>query len=1141
MLEHCSGSDSARKSSVSNYKAATAALSRIADGAMPNATPGLVQALLDNDADVCFVRRKSANLFKKMMGKNQEDVRGDLLERATLNCSSSILLPLMLKADEPSLDRALPIAMSQNDDEKVTMLRIKGADAGPLCEQFIRSIDSGAGGMVKSLVSGFKGACQKCRDDGLVRAAKLGFGSIVQILLNNGADVDFGNGTALMATIENGWDAIATTIISHQAMSSHHDLLDKAVLHSYNYGRPRVLEECLKAGAQGPATGITLIHTIRKEQHELAETLVRYGASIEYNEAESLATAIGTGKPELLRILLSGKPTQSSIAAAFHEVTKISDIRVAQRMVELLILAGLRGDHVNDMLVRSLDGVSMVGDEQSRYELLDLLLRKGGADVNSYDGRPLALAAARGWVKILELLISCRPQVTSLRNALEPAMRVDDPGSRMHGIELILAGTKGNTSATEHLKAAGLALAARSQRLDILEHLVQSGLSTPSINAGFAEAISGGGNLFKPKGLEIIQFFLQHGVSGSLVDEAFCQAVRLFESNAIQLLADSADPAAVNKALRGLIEYSDDWHAPDERNNWLVEELLELGANGEAVSFALVRAIQAYVSGRGSEVLVDTLLGSGAADVNYNNAEALKIAARAGNASLLRKLATEGATRETLTQVFAEAVAVELEEDTVLGLIDALILDQDNAEGHPDFCTVLPGRSPPIIECLIAHPESVKLVTRLAQLGCDLEAQCDTVLFQYAEPVAVLMWSLKVGSLVSGLAIEALIDAKGENNPQPLLCDRIAHLATANVQVKAPLSGVTPLILAAMSGRVDVVKRLIKASANTLARDHWDRTALYYAAQAGNLDTVKLLLKAKFRENDGSLHEAARELHGDVVTALIKAGYSTNFPSSRPEHNGRTPIQELAYKCDGTRSTLEIESTLLALKQGKPALLDKWQGKNPIFLALENSYAVTLALLDIVMWPVINHEDNVFVDLDENGKRLFFSPTMYMRFYRSQASGHRQLEELLRTKRCPDRYYAELGAEQPQSAVGLPDDIEKEDKRIRAEAEKRRKREQEHQDKLRWESEEAALKRGNIALLHHHQIDQQAEKNAVAEQSKARTAFINQSEVQRKQQLELSFQQQISQQKLEQARNQNRLAIEAQRQKMLLQQAARRS
>ncbi|KAI1087791.1 ankyrin repeat-containing domain protein [Rostrohypoxylon terebratum] len=1076
MLEHCSDTGSSRRPAVFGYKEATAVLSSIADGTVINATPGLVQALLENDADVCFMRRKSLNRLKIMMGKNQEDIRSNLLERATLNCPSGILRLLIAEADELALDQALPIAMNQKDEEKVMMLRIMGADAGPLCDQFLRLVDSGADGVVKSLVTGFNGACQNCRDNGLFRAAKLGLPSMVQVLLKAGADVNFENGAALSAAIEDGWETIATSIISHQAKSPDHDVLDKAVLQSYHFGQTRVLKECLKAGAQGPGTALMLVYAIQKEQHELAQTLVAYGASIEYNDAEALRFAISTGKPELLHILFSHNPPQTSITTAFREVRKLSDIQAVHRMIEPLILAGLRGDPLDELLLRTLDRTLIVGDEKSRHELVDLLLKRGCADVNFCDGRPLALAAAEGWTEILELLISYAPQMKSLKNAIEPAMRVGDPVLRSQMIESVLAGGTGHASAADDLKATAFTLAARFQHLDILQLLVQSEEPLLPINAGLAEALSGGEHLFKnERGLEIIQFFLELGASGPLVEKAFCQAVRLFESSAIYLLEKSINPAAVDKALLGLIEHSNDWHSLDDRNIWVVEILLEWGASGETVTLVLIRAIQAYVSGRCSEALIDMILEFELADVNYNNAESLRIAARAGNLSLLRKLATRSTTRETLTHAFSEVVAAEIEEDAVISLINALILGQDT-ECCPDFSAVLPGRSPPIIECLTAHPESVKLVKYLAELGCDLEAKCDTVLFEQAEPVGVLIWSLKVDSPVSSPVIKALIDAK------------------ASVQAAAPLSRVTPLILAAMNDRSDVVEKLIRAQANTLARDNHDRTALYCASQVGGLNTVKALLKAKFRHTDGSLHEAARELHGDVVIELIKAGYDSSFPSSKPKHDGRTPIQELAYKCDGTKSASDIESTLLALNEGKINPYDKWHGKNPLFLALENSYAVTLALLDIVMWPIINHEDNVFVDRDRNGKRLFFSPTMYMKFYRSQAIGYEQLDRLLRTKHCLDRYYAEFGAEQPEGAVGLPDVVEKEDRKIRMEGEKRRRREQEHQDKIRWESEEAALKRENIALLHQAgQVYQQA-SNTVNEQPEARRMSTNQSE-----------------------------------------------
>ena len=59
------------------------------------------------------------------------------------------------------------------------------------------------------------------------------------------------------------------------------------------------------------------------------------------------------------------------------------------------------------------------------------------------------------------------------------------------------------------------------------------------------------------------------------------------------------------------------------------------------------------------------------------------------------------------------------------------------------------------------------------------------------------------------------------------------------------------------------------------------------------------------------------DLHSDVVSALIKGKHDVNFPSSRPEHEGRTPLQELAYRCRGADRLQEIEETIWALEKGK--------------------------------------------------------------------------------------------------------------------------------------------------------------------------------------------------------------------------------
>lgn len=395
----------------------------------------------------------------------------------------------------------------------------------------------------------------------------------------------------------------------------------------------------------------------------------------------------------------------------------------------------------------------------------------------------------------------------------------------------------------------------------------------------------------------------------------------------------------------------------------------------------------------------------------------------------------------------------------------------------------------------------------------------------------------------------------------------------------APVSKATPLILASKYRRGDIVKMLIKANANAYLRDCQERTPLFFASREGDLDAVKALLKIKYRHNDGSLHEAARNLHSDIVAALIKGSkHDANFPSNRCGHEGRTPLQEMAYKCNGLGRADNIEATIAALEMGKADILARWRGANSLFLALDNaaSYTVTKALLNTVMWGVINHDDNVFVEIDPRTRvKHFMSATIYLQ-RRSRSSDSKdnaqtywQLEQLLRAINCDDKYYAELGADQPTGAVGMPVDILKEDRKRRDEADKRAAREIDHQEKLRREWEEARLKDNIDAskhetwrqrelekaatkvdssqIVHHTQLVQHAQmstqqrealaaQNSVVEISKARKATIDNAALRQQNDLKLGHLQQTAQQKIAQQATQEKLNWESAQAKIMAEQ-----
>ena len=445
-----------------------------------------------------------------------------------------------------------------------------------------------------------------------------------------------------------------------------------------------------------------------------------------------------------------------------------------------------------------------------------------------------------------------------------------------------------------------------------------------------------------------------------------------------------------------------------------------------------------------------------------------------------------------------------------------------------------------------------------------------------AEPANALLWavSLTDQNRVSSDTIIALVDNK------------------VDVNYTSPISGATPLILAAKYGRGDVVAKLVLSNARVSARDNFGRSALFYASRIGNVDAIKALAKAKARVNDGSLQEAARMLHSEAVQLLVKAGHSPNYPSSDLYHDGRDSLQELALMSrPSTSQVTQLEDTIKSLvsskdKEEKVELLRDPHipgQKNALFLALDNQgdscWLVCRALLDVVMWKYINNEASVYCELDpETGTKLFVSPTMYIKLGWSYGpeKPKGELLRLLYRMRCQDRFYGEYGREQPQDAVGMPDDIAKAELKRKENEQKLIQQEENHQRAIIRKENEAEVQR-EMERLHHeeklmHQREMEEQKRQQAEFShiqkkihaadshgqklemqaqiaqsqqrwavekarfeetkKLRMNALSENKLQREQQLKLGYEQEMSAQKEARQRRQNILAQQAAKRKL---------
>ena len=112
----------------------------------------------------------------------------------------------------------------------------------------------------------------------------------------------------------------------------------------------------------------------------------------------------------------------------------------------------------------------------------------------------------------------------------------------------------------------------------------------------------------------------------------------------------------------------------------------------------------------------------------------------------------------------------------------------------------------------------------------------------------------------------------------------------ADIECHDPISGSTPLMVAARVGAKNAVEYLIKRGADMQNTDTYGRTALHLAAWKGNLPVVKfLLMKAEEKQipiiddqnngGDTALHEAAEFGHVDIVEELLNHGAKTEVES----------------------------------------------------------------------------------------------------------------------------------------------------------------------------------------------------------------------------------------------------------------------
>ncbi|KAK5628406.1 hypothetical protein RRF57_004121 [Xylaria bambusicola] len=786
---------------------------------------------------------------------------------------------------------------------------------------------------------------------------------------------DTSDGLALIEAVKNESQDIVELLLDKKSFTS--DILNKgfttAIKTNDKKKRTLLCNSLLGAGASGEVVSNALLAAASDGDLEFGAILVRNGGSIKHKGGQAIVEAAKSGAVEVLEMLLAGNPEvpQNTLQRAFQGATQVGNLQKRAEIFKRLLQLGVSGEVVDIQLVSAV----RYGDEGK--DLVRLLL-KHGASPDYSDGEAVEKAVRSAFLGNLELLLG---------------ISVNDGNSEEQ--------QPSSQTLARGLDAAGISTEIRDLQSSI----------------GFSRQVN---RLLIPFILLFIGLLTKRSLKRdcqTLIDATSALTVTLFD----ELLGCCVSSEDASLVFGKVFSNSDPSLWTSERGLKIATSLLKKGAEGDGVGSALVAVLKQNDAAHHSlATTFGALLLKHGADVNYNHGEALQLAAGQGNVELLARLLSEKPNTETLGSAFSKIFDIPLGEDKVHELI-TLFTEYRDGNSELDVMSTQPGSDSIMIRALSQYPRSTKILETLLDIGFyhDQMTTCRvTGGYEVPESVTLLMWALiQPQKKISTGVINVLIN-RG-----------------AKINFKTAGSHITPLMLAIRTRRQDVAKLLLLAGAEADVSDAFGNSPLSIASAIGGELAIAMmsnLLAAGASKNDGSLHNAARELNIQAMQVLVKYNHDPDFPS--PLHEGRTALAELClHATDSMKLTTNNEKTMeraieFLVECGTDITIHS-EGKSVLLLALESSDPVTTTrvLLRAALWKDVNKAFNQYSD----GKYTF-SPTMYVQRVLPDSDLKSDLLRLLRSNRCVDVYYANSGP-QPADAVGLPAHIlrEEEERKLR--------------------------------------------------------------------------------------------------------------
>ncbi|KAK4163221.1 Serine/threonine-protein phosphatase [Cladorrhinum sp. PSN259] len=830
--------------------------------------------------------------------------------------------------------------------------------------------------------------------------------SLIKLLVGH---ADASNGDALLTAVKQGNPDVVSIVLAPQQYvgAVMEATLQEALAIQAKPARLQICKSLVQKGPISPKILSTaLLSAAAEADLDLGTLFLDHGAQADHQSGQAIISACTSGSTSILVMLLSkAPPSPQTLDSAFQAASQTPSIPTRESMFSLLLPHKPSLDILNTQLIES-------SKLTPHGETLVSLLLEHGADPNHNSGEAVWNATRSNNLSSLELL-------------LKSSQRLDKV--------TLLRALKGSKSLDP------------STRYRVLEWLFEAGLEPcEEVNLALSKAV-------KDEDSRLVKLLLDHGASPTSNGcEAVIDAVQRGLVEVVGMLlvhcAEGGDDVSWTFAHSFTTERKGEW--VNEKGLEIAKMLFARGARGDGVGRAL--GVVLDMDGEVAERFVKIILGGGRERVEVDG-EVVSKAVRKGDEQLIRGVL--GCKPDTIAVsigfgwLFDEEN--DLDEEQTVKI--AKMFTEYEWEGerldvmfaHPEFRDL-----PLVFRALRKFPRSVRLLEMLLHAGYyhDQTARIqvpgsDEILGEEVqmEEVSLLLWALlQPQKRVSSAVIEMLIER------------------SAKVNFETRVTKTTPLMLAIRSRRPDLVKSLILAGAEVDVVDITGNTPMTMATEVGGeLGTSMMsnILAADPSKNDGSLHNAARELNLQALRVLIEFGHDLDFPSTL--HGGRSALGEVCLSAANSgplnaAQEKQLERVInFLINQGSDLAIQS-DGKSVLLLALHSADPITITktLLRVGLWKDINQPHNQYTD-----GVYTYSPTQYVMRVLPNSSVRPQLLEILRANRAIDVFYANDGP-QPEGAVNLPPEL------LRAERERRAR-----EERIARETEEH-----NIALARTREI-----------------------------------------------------------------------